>query len=180
LPRDPPSAYSVASGGVAANKESIGRMLQRLAVNTLLGVLRFYAFGLWTGAMVGFAFFFAPAAFAHVGPTPAFAATIAASIVAITYFGYVCGGVAVLSALLELRSNRSAVWLAVIAVIMCALGAYETNVVVPLMQHTPLQTPAYDALHHRSSSVYSIVLLLGILAIALSALLQRRAPSAAR
>lgn len=98
-------------------------MLQRLAVNTLLGVLRLYAFGLWTGTMVGFAFFFAPAAFAHVGPTPAFAATIAASIVAITYFGYVCGGVVLLAALLELRSNAGALWLAAIAVVMCALGA---------------------------------------------------------
>lgn len=149
-------------------------MLQRLAVNTLLAVLRLYAFGLWTGAMVGFAFFFAPAAFAHVGPTQAFAATIAASITAITYFGYVCGGVVVLSALFDVRCNRSILWLAAIAVVMCALGAYETNVIVPLMQHTPLQTPAYDALHHRSSSVYSVVLLLGLIAVALSALMQRR------
>jgi divalent metal cation (Fe/Co/Zn/Cd) transporter len=125
--------------------------------------------------MVGFAFFFAPAAFAHVGPTPAFAATIAASIVAITYFGYVCGGVVVLSAVLEMRSNRSAVWLAAIALIMCALGAYETNVVVPLMQHTQLQTPAYDALHRRSSSVYSIVLLLGLVGMAFSGVGRRRA-----
>lgn len=155
-------------------------MLQRLAVNTLLAVLRSYAFGLWTGAMVGFAFFFAPAAFAHVGPTPAFAATIAASIIAITYFGYVCGGIVVLSALLELRSNRNILWLAAIAVVMCALGAYETNAVVPLMQHTPLQTPAYDALHRRSSSIYSVVLLLGLIAIAISGAAQRRVHLRAR
>lgn len=151
-------------------------MLQRLAVNTLLAVLRSYAFGLWTGAMVGFAFFFAPAAFAHVGPTPAFAATIAASIIAITYFGYVCGGIVILCALLELRSNRSAIWLAAIAVVMCALGAYETNAVVPLMQHTPLQTPAYDALHRRSSSIYSVILLLGLAGMALTAI-RRRVPA---
>ncbi len=117
--------------------------------------------------MAGFAFIFAPAAFAHVGPTAAFAATIAASIRGLTFFGFGCAAVLVLASLAEFRRLW---WLAAIAVVMCALSWYEVQVVVPLMERTPLQTPAYEALHHRSSAVYSAVLLLGLLGLGIATL----------
>lgn len=130
--------------------------------------MRLYAFGLWTGAMLGFAFFFAPQAFAHVGPTPRFAATIAASIVALTRFGYVCAAVIVAASLLQLRKRPALAFCAVLAAIVCALGAYETHAVIPLMQHTALETPAYDALHRQSSGVYSVILLCGLIGFGLA------------
>lgn len=139
----------------------------------MLTVLRTFAFGLWVGAMTGFAFIFAPIAFRTIGPTPAFAATIASSIGALTAFGYGCAALAVVTSALEVpRSRRMIVPLAA-ALVMAALGYYETAVIVPSMQHTPLQTPAYDALHRRSSGVYSAILLLGIAGWAAGALAPR-------
>jgi hypothetical protein len=37
------------------------------------------------------------------------------------------------------------------------------------MEITPLQTPAYDALHHKSSTLYSGVLLAGLVSFVLAA-----------
>jgi hypothetical protein len=57
---------------------------------------------------------------------------------------------------------------------MIALGYVETQFVLPRMELTPLQTPAYEALHKQSSTIYSIVLLSGIVAFVLAALPNRR------
>jgi ABC-type transport system involved in multi-copper enzyme maturation permease subunit len=136
----------------------------------MFSLLRLLALGLWVGAMIGFAFIFAPIAFATIGPTPAFAATIARVVGAVTVFGYACALIAVLAsvALFGSQSRRS-IAIVTLVVIMSALGLYETHAIVPLMQSTPLQTPAYDALHRRSSAVYSAILLCGLAAFVMSA-----------
>lgn len=115
--------------------------------------------------MAGFAFLFAPIAFAHVGPTPAFAATIAACVHAITVTGDVLGIIAVIATLLgRLNSPRvSAVIIALVAIAI-AFGAIETSIIVPKMQTTPLLTPAYDSLHRQSSAVYSVILVAALAA----------------
>ena len=59
---------------------------------------------------------------------------------------------------------------------MSALGWYEVQMVVPLMERTALQTPAYDALHHQSSSVYGVILILGLAGLGLSATEKRSLP----
>jgi hypothetical protein len=128
----------------------------------MLTVLRNLAFGLWVGAMTGFAFIFAPIAFHAVGPTPAFATTIASVVRALTTFGYICAIVAIVASALDLSRSRRMLVPLVAALAMSALGYYETRVIVPQMERTALQTPAYDALHRRSSSVYSVILLLGV------------------
>ncbi len=121
------------------------------------------AFGLWSGVMIGFAFLFAPLAFSTLGPTPVFAALIARTMGAITLFGYGCAAAAVLASLTDLRARPArAGALIVIALVMSALGWYEVHAIVPLMQQTALHTPAYDALHRRSSSIYAAVLILGL------------------
>lgn len=133
-------------------------------------VVRVLAFGVWTGAMVGFAFIFAPAAFAHVGPTPAFAATIATAIRGITDLGYGCAALVILASRPKIGRTGLLWWLIAIAVLMSALGWYEVHAIVPAMESTALRTPAYDALHHRSSTIYSVILLLGLAGLVLSVL----------
>lgn len=134
----------------------------------MLRIARVLAFGVWTGAMIGFAFIFAPTAFAHIGPTAPFAATIAASIRGITALGYGCTAVVVLACIPQIARRRSFRWLIVIALVMCALSWYEVQAIVSAMEHTALRTPAYEALHRRSSTIYSAILLLGIAGTALS------------
>jgi hypothetical protein len=120
--------------------------------------------------MLGFAFVFAPIAFHTIGPTPQFAATIAACVEALTSAGYVLAAIAALASLPQFRSHpRTCVAVIALLAIMTLLGAYETHALVPLMQHTALQTPAYDALHRRSSGVYSAILLAGIAAFIVAA-----------
>ena len=118
---------------------------------------------------MGFAFLFAPIAFAHIGPTPAFAATIAACVRAITQIGQWLAMVAVaITVFVRLESRRSAA--AIVACIAVALiaGFVETQIIVPKMETTPLQTVAYDALHRQSSGVYSVILLAALAAFVLS------------
>ncbi len=133
--------------------------------------LRQLALGLWVGAMTAFAFLFAPAALAHIGPTAAFAATIAACIRAMTTTGAWLGIVAAvitIAARLEAPRRRSAI-VASIAVAMAA-SFVEVSFVLPQMEATPLLTPAYDALHRSSSGVYSVTLLAAFAAFAMSGL----------
>lgn len=129
--------------------------------------------GLWIGALAGFAFFFAPAAFAAMGATPAFGAMVAGIIERLTDFGFICALVAVVALAVLLR-GRTAVRLRVatilVVVLMTALSWGETALVVPQMRVTPVRTPAYAGLHHRSSTIYGSVLILGVIALSLGAL----------
>jgi hypothetical protein len=140
----------------------------------MLSVIRLLALGLWVGAMAGFAFIFAPIAFRTIGPTPQFAAMIASTVGVLTTFGYACALIAALATLPALKAHprHSAAVLALL-VLMTVFGFYETHAIVPLMQSTTLQTPAYDALHRRSSSVYSVILVSGIVAFIVSATMPR-------
>jgi hypothetical protein len=124
--------------------------------------------------MAGFAFLFAPVAFANVGPTPAFAATIAETLRALTRAGEVFGIVAAaITAFARIDTPRVAAGVIACVALMLALGFVETQYVIPQMQLTPLQTPAYEALHKQSSTIYSIVLLSGLVGFVLAALPQR-------
>jgi hypothetical protein len=126
----------------------------------MISVIRIVALGLWAGALAGFAFFFAPIAFAHVGPTQAFADTIAACVIALARFGWLLGGIAVAAALFDRGAEpwgARATTLTVVLAIACSI--VEVTAIVPHMQSTPLGTPAYDALHRESSLVYGLALL---------------------
>ncbi len=128
--------------------------------------LRIIILGLWVGAMVGFAFVFAPIAFAHIGPTPAFAAAIAACVQTIVRVGgWIAVAAAAITVFAGLESRRAAALIVGLLALAIACGAYETSVIVPHMQQTPLLTPAYEALHRESSSVYGIALLAALIAL---------------
>ncbi len=134
----------------------------------MLSVFRIVALGLWVGAMAGFAFLFAPIAFTHIGPTPAFASTIAASVRAITTAGNLLGILAVVATLVLRESPRTKA--AVIGCVALAIffGSIETSLIVPEMQNTPLLTPAYESLHRQSSGVYAAVLVCALGALVVS------------
>lgn len=121
----------------------------------MLGIVRIVTLGLWVGALAGFAFFFAPIAFAHVGPTPSFAATIAACVVTLARLGWFLGAIALAAAFADRRVPRAALLALSIGVVL-AIGCsiVEVLAVVPQMEATPLATPAYEALHRESSLVY--------------------------
>jgi hypothetical protein len=135
----------------------------------MLNVIRIVALGLWVGALAGFAFFFAPIAFAHVGPTQAFADTIASCVLALARFGWLLGAVAVAATLLDRTMSRRAVVFTTLAVVLAiGLSIVEVTAIVPHMQSTPLGTPAYAALHGQSSLVYGLGLLCALAALAIS------------
>ncbi|MBV8637318.1 MAG: hypothetical protein JO322_04485 [Candidatus Eremiobacteraeota bacterium] len=138
-------------------------------LSNVLYVVRIVVLGLWVGAMAGFAFLFAPIAFAHIGPTAAFAATIAASVRAITAMGAVAGIIAgLLTVGIRFETLRRKITIVLCIAIAIAFGAIETQAIVPKMEATPLMTAAYDALHRQSSGVYSAVLIFALLALVLS------------
>ena len=127
--------------------------------------------GLWVGAMATFAFLFAPIAFAHIGATPEFAATIAACVRTIGTMS-VWIGIAVVAITLLVRTDSPRIAPAIVACVAVALAAsfVETSLIVPQMEHTPLLTPAYEALHRASSGVYSVTFLAAFAALIMSGL----------
>lgn len=124
-------------------------------------LLRLTALGSWLGGMLAFAFIFAPTAFAHIGPTPAFAATIAATLVTLTRAGFVCAALAIIATLRLYASDRMRRFGVIITGVVVATiaGIFELAIIIPSMRNTPLGTHAYDALHHQSSTVYSVALI---------------------
>src|SRR6516225_9534220 len=102
-------------------------------------VLRLLFLALWLGAMAGFAFLFAPVAFANVGPTPAFAATIAQTLGLLTRTGNVLGVMVVaITVFARLDTARIAAAIVGCVALMIALGFVETQFIVPHMQGTAL------------------------------------------
>jgi len=135
----------------------------------MLNVIRIVALGLWVGALAGFAFFFAPVAFAHVGPTQAFADTIATCVLALARFGWMLGAIAVAAALLDGAAPRRAATLTSLAVVLAiGFSVVEVVAIVPHMQSTPLGTPAYVALHRQSGLVFGLGLLCALAGLAIS------------
>jgi fucose 4-O-acetylase-like acetyltransferase len=128
--------------------------------------------GLWVGALVGFAFFFAPPTFAAMGPTPQFAALIAGIIEHLTDLGYVCAVLAFVALAVLLRSRlaaRTTIAAILLVGLMTALSWFEASSILPQMKVTAVKTPAYAGLHRRSSTVYGTVLILGVMALSLAA-----------
>ena len=144
-----------------------------------------WALAVWVGSLAGFAFVFAPVAFANLrNDLDVFAAIVGSTLGALTVLGYVCGGIAILTSCMAIVATRSRIAIARAAcvVAMLVLVTYSQHAIVPAMVSTqasfhgsfasvPKSDPRrvrYDALHSESSRVYGAVLLLGLLAIALS------------
>ena len=149
------------------------RRAYRTRLDRILAAIEIPALGLWLGALCGFAFIFAPAAFANVSDITQFATLIAANLRALALFGAVCGGLAILAALarsIDAADRTSDIVRAGLVLVALVLVAYETFAIVPAMAAiADLHSPEYAALHGRSTQVYGGVVLLAFAALVTSA-----------
>jgi hypothetical protein len=141
----------------------------------VLAAIEVPALGIWLGTLIGFAFVSAPLAFRIVAPLDVgrFAALTAQTLAALTVWGYVLGGLAIVAAVLRAATAGDRTWDAVrIALVAAALGlaTYENQAIVPAMAATTdVRSADYHALHQRSTQVYGAVVLFGIVALVLAA-----------
>jgi hypothetical protein len=149
------------------------RRTDRTPLDRILAAIEIPALGLWLGAACGFAFIFAPAAFHLISDLSQFAALTSTNLRTLALAGYVCGGLAIVMALLRSRaaSDRTNDLVRAFLVLL-ALGCvtYEMVAIVPAMAAIPdLRSPAYHALHGRSSAVFGSAVLLAAAALVLAA-----------
>jgi len=140
----------------------------RAMIGRVLSAVEIVALGVWCGAQVGFAFLFAPIAFRVLGDPVRFNALVTPVFAAIAGLGYVCGTVAVLTALARMRrEKRTAVFIRVgLIVVALVLLTYHTQVIVPALTSIhDLTSPAFHAMHDRSRTIYGEVLLLALTAL---------------
>ena len=141
----------------------------------VLAAIEIPALGIWLGALVGFAFISAPLAFRLVAPLDVarFAGLIAGTVADLTVWGYVLGGIAILVALVRASFAGDRVWDAariVLVAIALVLTFYHQHAVVPAMLAVPdFTSPAYHALHARSTQIYGAALLCVLAALVLAA-----------
>jgi hypothetical protein len=138
-----------------------------------LAAIEIPALGLWLGALCGFAFVFAPAAFRLVTDLTQFAALTSANLRTLATVGYVCGGITIVVALLRSREAADRTNDIVrAALVLVALGfiTYEMLVIVPAMAAIPdYQSDAYHQLHGQSTAIYGGAVLAALAALVLAA-----------
>jgi hypothetical protein len=149
------------------------RRTDRTRLDRVLAAIEIPALGLWVGALCGFAFIFAPAAFHIVSDLTQFAALTSANLRALAFVGYACGGIAIVLAILRSReaSDRTNDLVRALLVVL-ALGfiTYEMTAIVPAMAAIPdVRSDAYHALHGRSTAIYGSAVLLALAALVLAA-----------
>jgi hypothetical protein len=147
----------------------------RSRTDRILAAVEIPALGLWLGALCGFAFLFAPVAFRIVGGTDVarFATLTATVLAALAPAGYVCGGLAILIALVRSREAGERTFdftRALLILIALGLIWYQTAAIVPAMAATTdFTSAAYHSLHERSRIVYGAALALGLVALIMAA-----------
>ena len=149
------------------------RRTDRTRLDRVLAAVEIPALGLWLGALCGFAFIFAPAAFHVVTDLTQFAALTSANLRVLANVGYVCGGLAIVLALARSReaSDRTNDLVRALLVLI-ALGfvTYDMAAIVPAMAALPdVHADAYHALHGRSTVVYGGAVVCATAALVLAA-----------
>jgi hypothetical protein len=150
------------------------RRTDRTRLDRLLAAVEILALGLWLGALCGFAFIFAPAAFRIVTDLTQFAALTSANLRTLDVAGDICGAVAILVAIARSREaadrTNDIVRAACVFVALCFLG-WEMAYVVPAMAATPdVHSESYHALHSMSTKVYGAAVLFVGIALVLAAI----------
>jgi hypothetical protein len=141
----------------------------------VLAAIELPALGVWLGALAGFAFVSAPLAFRIVAPLDAarFATLTAHTIGALTVWGYVLGGIAIVTGLMRAAAAGDRTWdfvRAALVALALGLATYEQHAIVPQMEATAdIHSAAYHALHTGSTVVYGGVVLLVLAAMILGA-----------
>ena len=149
------------------------RRAYRTRLDRVLAAVEIPAIGLWLGALCGFAFLFAPNAFHLVPDLAQFASLTAANLRELALVGAVCGGVAIVVALvrsLDASDRTNDIVRAALLIVALALTAYETLAIVPAMTAlTDLHSAAFADLHAQSSRVYGGVVVLALAALVMAA-----------
>jgi hypothetical protein len=147
----------------------------RSRTDRILAAVEIPALGVWIGALAGFAFIFAPAAFRILGGSDVahFAALTAAVLGKLAPFGYICGSIAIVVALVRSREAGERTYDFTRALfILVALGLvfFQSATIIPAMAATTdFHSDAYHALHARSSAIYGAAMLLGLIALVMAA-----------
>lgn len=141
----------------------------------VLAAIEIPALGVWLGALVGFAFVFAPLAFRIVAPLDVtrFAELVARSVGVLTVWGYVLGGIAIVVVLARSAAAGERTWdfiRAALIAIALGLAAYQQRAIVPAMAATTdVRSAQYHTLHQNSTLVYGCVVVLIAVALVLAA-----------
>jgi hypothetical protein len=149
------------------------RRAYRTRLDRCLAAVEIPAIGLWLGALCGFAFIFAPNAFHLIPDIAEFASLTEANLRELALVGAVCGGIAIVIALirsLDAADRTNDIVRAALLLIALGLVAYESLAIVPAMTAlTDLHSSTFDDLHRQSSQVYGGVVLLAMAALVLAA-----------
>jgi hypothetical protein len=149
------------------------RRAYRTRLDRVLAAVEIPAIGLWLGALCGFAFLFAPNAFHLVPDLAQFASLTEANLRELALVGAVCGGVAIVVALvrsLDASDRTNDIVRAALLIVALALTAYETLAIVPAMTAlTDLHSAVFADLHAQSSRVYGGVVVLALAALVMAA-----------
>jgi hypothetical protein len=141
----------------------------------VLAAIEIPALGIWAGALAAFAFVFAPQAFRLVAPLDVgrFATLIAQNVFALTLWGYVLGGVALIAAIARSVPASDRRWdlaRAALIIVALALATYQERGIMPAMAAvTDVHGEYYHALHAASTRVYGAVALCVLIALVLAA-----------
>lgn len=149
------------------------RRASRSRLDRFLAAVEVAALGLWIGALCGFAFVTAPATFRTVSDPGQIARLTTATLETLADVGYGCGGLAIVAAVVRARDAsepRSDLLRAGLVLIALGLVAYLSVGIIPAMVAIPdVHSAAFGALHLRSTLVYGGVVVLGFIALVMTA-----------
>jgi hypothetical protein len=149
------------------------RRAYRTRLDRSLAAVEIPAIGLWLGALCGFAFIFAPNAFRLVPDVTQFAALTAANLRVLGDVGAICGGLAIVIALvrsIDAADRTGDILRAALILVALAGVAYETFAIVPAMTAiTDVHSPEFAELHARSSQIYGGVVVFALAALIMAA-----------
>jgi hypothetical protein len=149
------------------------RRAYRTRLDRVLAAIEIPALGLWLGALCGFAFIFAPAAFTIVSDLTQFANLTATNLRVLSNVGFVCGGLGIVIAIVRSRDaadRTNDIVRAALLVIALALVGYETLSVIPaLVAITDVHSADFAELHQRSTQVYGGVVVLVLASLVMAA-----------
>lgn len=149
------------------------RRAHRSRLDQVLAALEVGALALWIGASCGFAFVTAPAAFRVLTDPGQIAGLTLASLTALADVAYVCGTLAIVAALVRSRDaadRTNDIVRAGLVLIALGLIAYLSLVIVPAMTAVgDFHSPAFGALHARSTAVFGAAIVLGAIALLMTA-----------
>jgi hypothetical protein len=148
------------------------RRAHRTRLDRLLAAVEIPALGLWLGALCGFAFIFAPAAFRIVTDPGQFAGLIVSNLQTLALAGAACGGLAFVVALVrsfDAADRTNDIVRAALILVALLLVWYETAGIVPALSAiADVQSSAFAELHQRSTQIFGGIVVLVLAALVMA------------